>query len=119
MSEILTAGRAPRVHAEVFALSGFNPYIISVNPVADERRALRVGKISDVAFIVKLAPSTIRAKMRVGEFPPSKRLSYKSAVWNLDEVEAWFLEKLKAAPVYVPHLRPKSNGFAVAGVANA
>jgi predicted DNA-binding transcriptional regulator AlpA len=76
-----------------------------INPVAGERRALRVGKISDVASIVKLAPSTIRAKMRVGEFPASIRLSYKLAVWNLDQVEEWFLEKLKAAPVYVPHVR--------------
>ena len=76
-----------------------------VNFVAGEHRALRVGKISDVSSIVKLAPSTIRAKMRAGEFPCSVRLSYKLAVWNLDEVEAWFLEKLKAAPVYVPHFR--------------
>ena len=95
-----------------------NQYIISGNSVAGERRALRVGKISDVASIVKLAPSTIRAKMRVGEFPASIRLSYKLAVWNLDLVEEWFLEKLKAAPVYVPHVGPKSNGFAVAEVAN-
>lgn len=84
-----------------------------------ERRAVRVGKIRDVASIVRLAPSTIRAKMRAGEFPASIRLSYKLAVWNLDDVEAWFLEKLNTAPVYVPHVGvPKSNGFAVAEVAN-
>jgi predicted DNA-binding transcriptional regulator AlpA len=52
-----------------------------------------------------MAPSTIRAKMRMGEFPASVRLSYKLAVWNLDEVEAWFQEKLNTAPVYVPHRR--------------
>lgn len=73
--------------------------------VKGEKSSLRVGKINDVASIVKLAPSTIRAKMRVGEFPASIRLSYKLAVWNLDEIEAWFLEKLKAAPSYVPHIR--------------
>ena len=72
------------------------------NPATRERRALRVGKISEVSSIVKMAPSTIRAKMRAGEFPVSTRLSYKLAVWNLYEVEAWFEEKLKAAPVYMP-----------------
>ena len=97
-----------------------NPYIISINPVAGEHRALRVGKIRDVASIVKLAPSTIRAKMRAGEFPASIRLSYKLAVWNLDEVEEWFQEKLNTSPVYVPHVGvPKFSGFAVAEMANA
>jgi predicted DNA-binding transcriptional regulator AlpA len=86
--------------------------------VEGERRALRVGKINEVAAIVKMGSSTIRAKMRVGEFPASRRISYKLAVWNLDEVEAWFLEKLNAAPVYVPHVGPKSIGFVVAEVAN-
>jgi predicted DNA-binding transcriptional regulator AlpA len=92
---------------------------ISISPVAGENRSLRVGKISEVSSIVKMAPSTIRAKMRNGEFPPSIRLSYKMAVWNLDEVEAWFLEKLHTAPVYVPHACfTKSNGFGVAEVVN-
>lgn len=68
-------------------------------------RSLRIGNITEVSSIVKMAPSTIRAKMRAGAFPPSIRLSYKLAVWNLDEVEAWFQEKLKAAPVYVPYGR--------------
>lgn len=77
----------------------------SASLLAGERRALRVGKIREVSSLVKMAPSTIRAKMRAGEFPASIRLSYKLAVWNLDEVEAWFQEKLKAAPVYVPHYR--------------
>lgn len=84
-----------------------------------ERRALRVGKIKEVSLIVKMAPSTILAKRRLGEFPPSMRLSYKQALWDLDKVEAWFQEKLKAAPVYAAHVHPKSNGFAVAEVANA
>jgi predicted DNA-binding transcriptional regulator AlpA len=75
------------------------------NPAAGERRALRVGKINEVSSIVKMAPSTIRAKMRVGEFPASIRISYKLAVWNLDEVESWFLDKLNTAPVYAPHYR--------------
>ncbi|MGA8732027.1 MAG: AlpA family phage regulatory protein [Terracidiphilus sp.] len=70
-----------------------------------ERRALRVGKIREVSSIVKMAPSTIRAKMRAGEFPVSIRLSYKMAVWNLDEIEAWFQQKLNTAPVYVPNCR--------------
>jgi predicted DNA-binding transcriptional regulator AlpA len=91
---------------------------IAGNLVAGKRSALRVGKIKDVSSIVQMAPSTIYAKMRVGQFPASVRLSYKMAVWNLDEVESWFLEKLKAAPVYVPHVGPKSNGFVVAEVAN-
>jgi hypothetical protein len=51
-----------------------------------------------------MAPSTIRAKMRAGEFPVSIRLSYKLAVWNLDEVESWFQDKLNTAPVYLPHV---------------
>jgi hypothetical protein len=62
-----------------------------------------------------MAPSTIRAKMRAGEFPRSIRLSYKMAVWNLDEVEAWFQEKLNTSPLYVPHV---SVGLAIAEVAN-
>jgi predicted DNA-binding transcriptional regulator AlpA len=87
--------------------------------LAKSNRALRVGKIREVSSIVKMAPSTIRAKMRAGEFPASVRLSYKLAVWNLDEIEAWFQEKLNTAPVYVPRVCvPKSNGFAVAEVAN-
>lgn len=83
--------------------------------------APRVGKIREVSAIVKMAPSTIRSKMRAGEFPASIRLSYKLAVWNLDEVEAWFQEKLNAAPVYVPYAGvPKFdvNSFAVTEVAN-
>jgi predicted DNA-binding transcriptional regulator AlpA len=79
------------------------PYI-PASVLAGERRAPRVGTISEVSSLVKMAPSTIRAKRRAGQFPASKRLSYKLAVWNLDEVEAWFLEKLNAAPVYVPHV---------------
>jgi predicted DNA-binding transcriptional regulator AlpA len=63
---------------------------------------IRVGKINDVAAIVKMAPSTIRAKMRAGEFPASRRLSYKLAVWNLDEVEGWFQDQLASAPLYTP-----------------
>lgn len=82
---------------------------ISSSPVAGENRSLRVGKIREVSSIVKMAPSTIRAKMRAGEFPVSIRLSYKMAVWNLDEVEAWFQEKLNAAPVYVPKVPIQIN----------
>lgn len=94
-------------------------YNSSSNLVAGENRSLRVGKIREVSSIVKMAPSTIRAKMRAGEFPVSIRLSYKLAVWNLDEIEAWFQEKLNTAPVYVPRVCvTKSSGFAVAGVAN-
>ncbi len=74
-------------------------------PTNGGRHALRVGRINDVASIVKMAPSTIRAKMQRGEFPCSIRLSYKLAVWNLDEIEAWFHDKLNAAPVYVPYRR--------------
>jgi predicted DNA-binding transcriptional regulator AlpA len=100
-------------------LSIFQSSISSSNPVAGENRSLRVGKIREVSSIVKMAPSTIRAKMRAGEFPASIRLSYKLAVWNLDEIEAWFQEKLNAAPLYVSRVCvPKSNGFAVAEVAN-
>jgi predicted DNA-binding transcriptional regulator AlpA len=91
-----------------------------VNPISGEHRALRVGKINEVSSIVKMGNSTIRAKMRVGEFPPSIRLSYKVAVWDLDVVEAWFQEKLNTSPVYVPHVCAQmSNGFAAAAVANA
>ena len=86
-----------------------NQVLSSASLLPGERRALRIGKISDVASIVKLAPSTIRAKMRAGEFPASIRLSYKLAVWNLDEVESWFYEKLQAAPVYVPHCRASAE----------
>jgi predicted DNA-binding transcriptional regulator AlpA len=100
-------------------LSIFQSSISSSNPVAGENRSLRVGKIREVSSIVKMAPSTIRAKMRAGEFPASIRLSYKLAVWNLDEIEAWFQEKLNAAPLYVPHVCvTKSNGFGAAEVAN-
>jgi len=86
----------------------------SILPRTVERYALRVGKIRDVASIVKLAPSTIRAKMRAGDFPASIRLSYKLAVWNLDEVESWFLEKLNTSPVYVPHVRMANHHAPVA-----
>lgn len=91
----------------------FDQVSSSSSVLAGERRAPRVGKIRDVAAIVKMAPSTIRAKMRSGEFPASVRLSYKLAVWNLDEVEAWFENKLKTAPVYVPYgrmAREAANG---------
>jgi len=80
------------------------PAINSVFSVR-EIRSLRVGKIREVSSIVKMAPSTIRARMRAGEFPASVRLSYKLAVWHLDEVEAWFHEKLKTSSLYVPHCR--------------
>lgn len=86
-------------------MSKYKSQEITDNPASGEHRALRVGRINDVSLIVKMKPSTIRAKMRRGEFPPSVRLSYKLAVWNLDVVEAWFLEKLNAAPLYVPHFR--------------
>lgn len=72
--------------------------------LAVSNRAPRVGKINEVSSIVKMAPSTIRAKMRAGEFPPNRRLSYKLAVWNLDEVEAWFQAELASASVYQPHV---------------
>jgi predicted DNA-binding transcriptional regulator AlpA len=77
----------------------------SASSLAVSNRAPRVGKISEVSSIVKMAPSTIRAKMRAGQFPPNIRLSYKLAVWNLDDVEAWFQAELASAPVYRPHVR--------------
>jgi predicted DNA-binding transcriptional regulator AlpA len=91
--------RLKQVERFLVSTNTYNPY----NPVAAENRSLRVAKIGEISSIVKMAPSTIRAKMRAGEFPASVRLSYKLAVWNLDEVEAWFLEKLNTSPVYVPH----------------
>jgi predicted DNA-binding transcriptional regulator AlpA len=94
-----------------------NSRIIAINSHSvAKNRSLRIGKINDVSSIVKMAPSTIRAKMRAGEFPVSIRLSYKLAVWNLDEVEAWFQEKLSAAPVYVPHVPVAVTGVEAANV---
>jgi len=59
--------------------------------------SIRVGKIRDVAHLTKLAPSTIRAKVRVGDFPAPARLSYKIAIWNLDAVESWLLSQFDRA----------------------
>lgn len=58
---------------------------------------VRVGKIRDVSAITKLAPSTIRAKVRQGSFPAPTKLSYKIAVWNLDAVESWLLSQFERA----------------------
>lgn len=58
---------------------------------------VRVGKIRDVAYLTKLAPSTIRAKVRTGQFPAPTKLSYKIAVWNLDTVESWLLSQFDGA----------------------
>jgi len=58
---------------------------------------VRVGKIRDVAFLTKLAPSTIRAKVRTGNFPAPAKLSYKIAIWNRDTVENWLLSQFAGA----------------------
>ena len=93
-------------------MSNIKEYLSGSLVSSEKHPLLRVGKISEVSSITKMSPSTIRAKMRAGEFPASMRLSYKVAVWNLNEVEDWFLEKLKTAPLYVPNSGgPKSNGL--------
>jgi predicted DNA-binding transcriptional regulator AlpA len=103
---------APQHKSEIFMRDNFETYASGISPPnlnpnleggcsyqTLHKPYIRVGKIRDVAFLTKLAPSTIRAKVRTGHFPAPTKLSYKIAIWNLDTVDNWLRSKLNAVEV--------------------
>jgi prophage regulatory protein len=51
-------------------------------------------KIHKVREITTLSNATIYRLIKQGEFPKQIKLSERSAVWSMDEIDNWFQEKM-------------------------
>jgi prophage regulatory protein len=67
---------------------------VAVAPRVSFHEGERCLSLRDVEFVTALKKSTIYAKMRLGEFPKSIRLTDRRRAWLSSEIQTWIANRV-------------------------